>query len=602
MKSFFFKHLFKIYHYIILIILLGIISSFFTLLKPIFFAALVNETTILVGINDKNPSSDNENSSFFNFNNIGERVKEFIYNFFEISASNINSFIFLAILILIISIIAIFFNYLGALINAYCRYKALSDVRADLYKKLLLLGLPFFNNQKAGELISRLTNDTLAFVQGLVSVPHHLFQTSIMIIFYSFYLISTNLQLTLYILAVFIINQILSLFLKEPVKKREIEVLDQQGNVSTSLQESFSNIKLIKSYAKENLSIKILSNLFKLNSKSLFKAASFQIMEPNIRNLFNAIAEIFIVLVCVFKLIDGSLTLEGFVLYIYISRLLLQPIAEISTQLLWIQRIRAAFNSLGLYINTPITIKDGDKKITSFEKKINIENVSFNFKKESILQDVKIEIFKGQSVAIVGSSGSGKSTIIDLILRLYDPKNGNINLDDKNIKNLKIADYRKLFGVVNQENYLFNDTIENNIRFGDYALDFEEVVESAKKANAHEFIQRLPAKYKTVIGDRGVKLSGGQKQRLSIARALLNNPPIIILDEATSSLDNYSEGSVIKAINVIMQTKTTIIVAHRLSTFINANRIFLIDKGKIVDSGTHKYLSENNSLYKKLYI
>lgn len=555
-----------------------------------------------IGLSNSNETQSNlESKGIFDFNIIGENFKNLILEYIQINVSNLNLIYLIIFLLLAVSSLGILFTYLANLLNAYTRFKALSAVRSDIFNLLLEKNLTFFNTNKSGNLISRLTNDTLAFVQGLISVPHHLFQTSIIIIFYSFYLISTDVQLTFYIFLVFILNQALTFLLKNPVKNREIEVLDKTSIVTSRLQETFSNIKLVKTFAKEFLSNKILSKIFLSTSNSFYKASKFQVLEPSLRNLLNVLAEVFIVFICVLKLFNGTITLEGFILYMYISRLLLQPIADFSAEILWIQRIRASFNSLKEYIDNKQKDKEGSIIINEFSNNIKFENVFFKYSKNSTLENINFSIEKGKSTAIVGPSGAGKSTIIDLILRLYDPNAGDIYIDKYNLKELKISDYKKIFGVVNQESFLFNDTIENNIRFGNLNLSMSKITEACKKANADEFIQKLPNKYKTIIGDRGLKLSGGQKQRLSIARAIVNDPQIIILDEATSSLDNHSENLVIDAIKNIIKTKTTIIVAHRLTSFIHADNIFLINKGQIVDSGSHSKLSKYNKLYQKLY-
>ncbi len=555
-----------------------------------------------IGLGNTNDFQNNiETSGIFNFNLIGENLKNFILNYNQISITDL-SFIYLIIIsLLFVSSLGILFTYIANLLNAFTRYKALSAVRSDIFKLLLEKNLRFFNSTKSGNLISRLTNDTLAFVQGLVSVPHHLFQTGTIIIFYSFYLISTDVELTIYIFLVFILNQALTFFLKKPVKTREIEVLDKTSIITSRLQETFSNIKLVKTFSKEFLSIRILKKIFKSTSNSFYKASKFQVLEPSLRNLLNVIAEVFIVFICVLKLFEGTITLEGFILYLYISRLLLQPIADFSAEILWIQRIKASFNSLKEYIDDKQKDEDGNITIHKFNNNIKFENVFFKYSKNLTLENINFYIEKGKSTAIVGPSGAGKSTIIDLILRLYDPNSGNIYIDDYNLKNLKIVNYKNIFGVVNQESFLFNDTIENNIRFGNLNLSNSKIIDACKKANADEFIQKFPNKYQTIIGDRGLKLSGGQKQRLSIARAIVNDPQIVILDEATSSLDNYSEHLVIDAIKNIIKTKTTIIVAHRLTSFIHADKIFLLDKGSIIDSGNHIELSKKNQLYQKLY-
>ena len=300
---------------------------------------------------------------------------------------------------------------------------------------------------------------------------------------------------------------------------------------------------------------------------------------------------------------ESLLSAEEFIGYIAIFSQIIPPAKSFTSAFYYIQKGSASASRIYEILDAKNTITDkADAKSTSsFEDAITFENVSFSYENTRVLKDINLTIKKGETVALVGQSGSGKSTLADLIARFYEVKKGQLQLDDKNIKNIKIADLRKLMGIVNQESILFNDSIFNNILLGNPSATKKELETAAKVANAHEFILQTANGYETNIGDSGIKLSGGQKQRLSIARAILKNPPILILDEATSSLDTESEKTVQEALNNLMKNRTSIVIAHRLSTIRHANKIVVLHKGEIVEEGTHQQLIDSNKHYKKLY-
>ena len=303
----------------------------------------------------------------------------------------------------------------------------------------------------------------------------------------------------------------------------------------------------------------------------------------------------------IYQLNTDKLTLQGFLLFIFVGRLIITPINKFSVNFVWMHALIASYGRISELFAISNEVKDGPYEINSLKNNVAFRNVSFSYGFSPVLTDISLTLKKGETIAIVGQSGSGKSTITDLFLRLYDPDKGQILIDNVNLKKINGDKYRNLFGVVSQESLLFNDTIENNIRFGRSNLSIQEIELAARDANAHEFIENLPEGYQTFVGDRGIKLSGGERQRISIARAICSKPQILIFDEATSSLDSRSEKKVQSSIKSLLEGSTGIIIAHRFSTILDADRILVVSDGKIEAEGIHNDLLSSSSTYKNLY-
>tara|TARA_B100000989_G_C19531974_1_gene470566 strand:+ start:5941 stop:7770 length:1830 start_codon:yes stop_codon:yes gene_type:complete len=596
--NFFLKNIKKVKLHIFFILLFSFISTILLTVKPLILAVIVNKTLSIFDTNFVDESEESESKNIFNLNSIENFIGSYLTKLEHYDLKDY--FIFLIILLIIFSFLGGIFKLIANFLNSYTRSIVITNVRSELSKKIINLSMSFFNKSKTGDLLSRVMNDSQAYAQGIVSITHRIFETSILIIIYSIYLISTNLYLTLWIVVILIINYTLNTFLKKPIKRLESKIYETTSFLNNNLQEIFSNIRIIKIFGNDNKeNTKLHKNIIH-SSIALFKSQSLGYVEPETRTFLSNVAEAMLILVSIIFLINGNITVQGFILYLYIARLLMFPVNDLATQFIWIQRIRASFESIKKILNEKSDLTDGDKEISDFNNSLNIKNIYFSFKNQQILKNININIKKGEIVGFVGKSGAGKSTLADLILRLYDPEKGEVLIDGVNIKNYKSLDYKSLFGVVTQDTFLFNDTIENNIKFG-RNVKFEEIVRCCKIANADEFISNFEYGYKTVVGDRGLKLSGGQKQRIAIARCLINNPKIIIFDEATSSLDTGTEYELQKSINNISKEYTIIIIAHRLATIKECNKIYVFNNKNIESFGNHNYLIDNSPTYKYLH-
>jgi subfamily B ATP-binding cassette protein MsbA len=378
------------------------------------------------------------------------------------------------------------------------------------------------------------------------------------------------------------------------------------GEILTILEETLSGLRIIKAFNAEQRVGKRFDKELGSYRSIMNKLMSRKELAHPVSELLGTIIVVFIVWFGgIIILNDGDLGIAGFLAYIGIFYQVINPSKAFAQAFYSIQKGLAAYDRIDNILDAEITIKDADnaREISEMNTSIEYRNVSFAYNDRQVLKNVSLSIPKGKTIALVGQSGSGKTTFVDLLPRFYDVKEGGIYIDGQDIRELKIHDLRNLMGNVNQDAILFNDTIYNNIAFGVEATNMEEVVSAAKIANAHEFIIQSEAGYETVIGDRGSKLSGGQRQRLSIARAVLKNPAILILDEATSALDTESEMLVQEALDNLMNNRTSIVIAHRLSTIRNADLICVFQDGEIIETGSHKELiTKDSGIYKKLHL
>jgi ATP-binding cassette, subfamily B, bacterial MsbA len=478
------------------------------------------------------------------------------------------------------------------------------NLRNDLFNKLLFLPIGYFTNERKGDIMARFTNDIREVEDSIVSTMDLLFSVPFTVLFYIIFMLSLSVKLCLFLIILLPIAGFLIGRMSKKLKSQSTDNSLRIGTLLSILDETLGGLRIIKAFGAEKMQqikyVKENNYLNKLNNNiALRREAASPLSET-----------LAIIVLCIILWFGGKLVLQNqeidggtFILFILIFTQLIEPLKKLSQIFYNIQKGSASLERIELILQAQDTVQESAHPIAlkSFQQKIEFQHVSFNYGDNAILKNVNFEIIKGQNVAIVGASGSGKSTMVDLIPRFHDVSKGAILLDGVNIKDYVIKDIRSLFGVVSQEPILFNDTISNNIALGSNAAISEEAISAAATvANAHKFINNKPEGYKTNIGDRGSKLSGGEKQRLTIARAVLKNPPILILDEATSSLDTESEKLVQDAIDSIMKHRTCIIIAHRLSTVKNADKIIVLDKGAIIEEGSHDDLIAKKGQYYKL--
>ena len=385
------------------------------------------------------------------------------------------------------------------------------------------------------------------------------------------------------------------------IKRYSYRMQNALSDYTTALQETLYGIRVVKAYNAEEHANKRFSVQTGKYVKAAVKLSKITSSMPSINEVFAILALCFVFYFGGSSVLHGELKADDLMLFLFTLFAVMSPVAAIVNNVAQFQRGAVSAERLFEILDQKSSVPSGEMEISSFETGIEVKNIKFAYDDTPILKDVSFSIKKTKKVAFVGASGSGKSTMLDLLIRFYDPQCGDIIIDGKSIKELKTDSYRKLFGIVSQETMLFNDTIANNIRYGLRETSIQEIAEAAKTANAYDFITKLPNGFDTIIGERGVMLSGGERQRIAIARAMIRNPYIIIFDEATSSLDAESEKIVQQAINETLKDRTAVIVAHRLSTIIDCDDILVFDEGKIVERGTHEELFENNGIYRKLY-
>ena len=493
------------------------------------------------------------------------------------------------------------FTFLSSFYLSDLVQSSIRNLRNSMYTKITLLPLSFFSDEKKGNLLSIFSADLKEIELSIKATTNAIFKDPFYVIGYFITLFLISFKLTLFILLFLPLAGLIISKISNGLKKRSQKGQENLGNILALTEETLFGIRIIKSFNAQ----KFMQRRFNSDSHLLYK-----LMLSITRRVYLAspVSEFLGVLATSGVLLYGGnlvfnneIQPDVFIGYLILFSQLITPFKSISKAIYDSAQGIAALErieTITLEKNLISDISSGVNKI-AFSKEISFNNVSFKYEKEQVLQNVSFKIKKGETVAIVGHSGAGKSTIADLLVRFYDVNDGQIQIDNINIKEIGLSDLRKVMGVVTQDSILFNDSVINNIGLGLNNIDTDRIIASTKMANAHEFIGNLEKKYNTIIGDGGNKLSGGQKQRLSIARAIYKNPEILILDEATSSLDSKSEKAVQEALDRLMTNRTSLVIAHRLSTIQNADKIIVLDKGQIAEMGTHKELIKKNNYYKK---
>lgn len=581
-------------------IVFNTISNF---LNSITITAILPIVSIVLGEKQSLSLPSTSNGSGPNFLN-----KQGILNWFEAqftSGTREEALVKLCGFIFITFALKNIFSYLNSYIMAIVEGGMIKNLRDTIFEKLSSLSIDYYYDRKAGQLLSRINNDVWVVNNTLVNSIVTLIGQPLQIAFFLWLMFTMNTKLTLISFGIALLSIWLVNFFGTTIKKMSHRVQDNMGELMTVAQEMISGVKVVKSFGMEKYEV----NRFKKETDLYYK---FSRRLSRIRQTLGPLNETLAVAGFIGILWFGGHevmagTMKGSELLFFLITLivLMQPVRALSELTGRLHEGSAAAENLFSIIDAEQTVKSGALQAPkNHVSPIQLENVQFKYSNatEQALRGIDLEIFPNEVIALVGPSGAGKTTLVDLIVRFYDPTAGRILLDGKDLRDFDLAGLRNLFGIVTQDTILFHDTILNNIAYGNREASNEMIYEAAKAANAHEFILQMPEGYNTVVGDRGVRLSGGQRQRLAIARALLKNPPILIFDEATSALDTENEMLVQQAIERLLTQRTAIVIAHRLSTIQQANRIIVMDHGQIVEIGNHnELLQKTGGLYQRLY-
>ena len=576
-------------------------SLFFNILYSLLQIASIGTLLPVLGILFGTEKQEIKGDGFSD--NLKRTLYTFINNEIEKHGS-LNVLLWLCIITGVAFFLRNIVRYLGAYLLIFYRVGVTKDLRGSMYRKILTLPVSFFSEQRSGDLLSRMSNDVgevenniLGSLVDLVNSPFMLIGTLASLFF-------LNPQLTLFSLLVLPVMGTLISLIGKSLKKDSHKAQNELGNVFSIVDETLKSAKIIKIFnADKLLDNRFTGSMTKWINHSISLGRKRELASP-MSEFLGAITFLIITWYGGYQiLVNKNMQPQDFLVFLGMFFQILPPAKSLATSISNIQKGEASLVRVMDILDADVKVDEIANPIPVSELKDRIEfkNVGFYYNKENlILKNFNLSIPKGSTVALVGQSGSGKTTIANLLARFYDVTEGTITVDGNNIKDLKLKEYRAILGMVTQESVLFNDTIYNNIAMGKENATREEIIEAAKIANAHQFIESLPDGYETNIGDDGNKLSGGQKQRVSIARAVLKNPPIMILDEATSALDTESERFVQEALEKMMENRTSLVIAHRLSTIQKADWIVVMERGVIVEQGTHHDLMDNNSVYRKL--
>ncbi len=575
---------------------LNLLSAFFstlslTLLSP--FLALIFQIDY-----------GGKNGSGLGFGRLTDSLQEMLTSGMATTEGRIRALGFICVILVMAILLKNTFLYLSMFTLAPIRNRILNDMRSDMFRKILQLPIGFFSEQRKGEIMSRLTNDLQDVEFSTISFLETFFREPIVISFYLFAMVRLSPELSLFLLIFLPVAGLVIGRVGRSLKRVSTLVQEKLGDILSTIEETLGGMRVVKAFNAEDHQL----NRFQTENRLLYAIKN---KANRRRDLASPVSETLgILAVCCVLYYGGRLVLTGsfslnatdFLTYIAIFTQVINPLKSLSSASYNIRKGAASIERIESLIEAPEQIREPEKpvRIDAFSTSIEFRNAGFSYGDTPILQDIDLSIAKGRTIALVGSSGAGKSTLADLLPRFHDLSTGSLLIDGIDIRQFAIRDLRNLMGIVTQEPLLFNDTIAANIALGKPDATMEEIEQAARIANAHEFIIRKENGYLSNTGDRGSKLSGGEKQRITIARAVLKNPPILILDEATSSLDTESEKLVQDAINRLMKDRTSLVIAHRLSTVRHADEIIVLQKGRIVERGKHDELIGQAGLYRKL--
>lgn len=586
----------------------------FTLLNILFniFYALFNVLSVLafipvLGILFETENKITAKPNYTGITDIGSYLRDLFYHFISQKIETdgqIDTLLFICLLSISLFFLKNFFRYLASYVITFLRTGIVKDLRDKLYNKIVELPISYFTEKRKGDIIARMTADVQEVEVSILTSIETIVREPLTVIIAIAIMFFMSVKLTLFVFILLPVSGFIISSISKKLKANSVKAQHETGTFLSFIEETLTGLRVIKGFNSE----KIIERKFN-SSTTTFRDLMTNVFHR--QTLASPMSE-FLGSATIIAILwyggtevlsnTSSLKSEEFFGYIVLFYTVLNPIKLITTSYYNIQKGEASAERIMQVLNTENSIKDKPNATikTDFNDKIEFKNISFKYKDEYVLNDFSLTIKKGETVALVGQSGSGKSTLANLITRFYDVNKGDISIDGINIKDITKKSLRDLMGIVTQDSILFNDTVENNIKLGTENATQAEILEASEIANANEFIQNLPEKFNTNIGDGGGTLSGGQKQRLSIARAVLKNPPIMILDEATSALDTESEQLVQVALEKMMQNRTSLVIAHRLSTIQKANKIVVMKKGKIVEQGKHDELLLKNGEYFKL--
>jgi len=583
-----------------------LLNIFFSVLYAFFSAVAFLSLMPMLEVLFNGTNSTMEKPSIELSNNLGDFIENWLnYQVANFASSDEQK----AILFVVGIVIVLFFlknisNYFALFFSTLIRNGVIKDLKKNIYEKIVVLPLDYFSKNKKGDLISRMTSDVNEVQNSFLSIIEIFIRDPLTIIFTLGAMFIISYKLTIFVILFIPISGFIISFIGKTLKRKSLLVQREQAELTSITEETINGIKIIKSFLAE----KFFKSKFETTNSRFLNFSNKLINRQNIAAPLSEFLGILVIGVLLWYggklvLIENELKPAAFITYMGLAYGVLTPAKSISKAFYSLKKGNAAAERVFDVIDLDSEYLNDSKKnqLVSFKNQISFNNVSFKYDQNKILKNISFDVNKGDMVAIVGASGSGKTTLVNLIPRFYDKISGNILIDDFDIKDLSRSNIRSLIGIVSQESILFNSSIKENIVLGDSdENNYGRLKDSIDIANAQEFIEEFPEKLNYNVGDNGSNLSGGQKQRIAIARAVYSNCPILILDEATSSLDSESEKLVQNAIDKLMVDKTSIVIAHRLSTIQNADKIIVLDKGEIVEEGSHEQLLKNNSFYKKL--
>ena len=576
-------------------------NALYALFSALSFLSLMPMLEVLFGENNKTYSKPEFNDIYSLGNNLEGWLNYQVSNYAGQDPQKALIFVISAIIILFF--LKNFFNYLAMFFITFLRNGILTKLREDVYKKIIGMPISYFTNKKKGDVISRITADVLEIQHSFLSILELIVREPLTIFFTISAMFLISFKLTAFVLIFIPLSGFIISLIGRSLKATSTLVQNEQAEFLSITEETLNGLKIIKGFVSELFFIE----KFRKSNNRFYNLSNKLINRQNLASPMSEFLGISVIGVLLWYggklvLIDQELNPAAFITYMGLAYGVLTPAKAISKASYSIKKGNAAAERVLEILDSENSIKqeaNAEKKL-DFKSNIKFENVSFKYENEKIIDNINFEIKKGQTIALVGQSGSGKSTIANLIPRFYDVSEGKISIDGINIKKINKNNLRGLIGLVSQDSILFNDTIINNIKLSKSETELDDIINSASIANADDFIKKFEKKYETNVGDGGGKLSGGQKQRISIARAVFRNPPIMILDEATSSLDSESEKLVQQALEKLMKNRTSLVIAHRLSTIQKADLILVISEGQIIEKGTHNELIGKNGTYSKL--